>query len=165
MDGYIKLNRKIYNWEWYGDTNTCRLFIHMLIKANWQNERFEEVTIQRGSMISSIAELSEETKMTSSEVRTALKHLIFTGEISKSSYNRYTIFTVNNYDVYQGVPKSKISQQDISEQIPKVIKKRKLNKEKKKKLKKNSNEVKNKFNQFQQNSYDFNELEKEILSN
>ena len=30
---YIKLSRKILDWEWYGNINTCRVFIHMLLKA------------------------------------------------------------------------------------------------------------------------------------
>ena len=28
--GQILLHRKIVEWEWYTDINTCRLFIHML---------------------------------------------------------------------------------------------------------------------------------------
>ena len=36
------------------------------------------------------------------EVRTALKHLKSTGEITDKGYNKYRIITVNNWDLYQG---------------------------------------------------------------
>ncbi len=29
-DGFIKLHRKIIDWEWYDDINTKTLFIHIL---------------------------------------------------------------------------------------------------------------------------------------
>lgn len=98
---YIKLNRKIVEWEWYSDINTCRLFIHMLLKANWKEGRFQGTTVPRGSFISSIGKLSEETCLTIREVRTAISHLKMTGEVTSKTTNKYTVFTVNNYDSYQ----------------------------------------------------------------
>ena len=38
---YIKIDRKILDWEWYRNLNTCRLFFHLLLKANWKDGRFE----------------------------------------------------------------------------------------------------------------------------
>lgn len=102
---YIKLSRKILEWDWYTDLNTCRLFIHMILKANWKEGNFRGKIIPRGSFVSSIGKLSEETGLTQDEVRTAVKHLISTKEITKQSTNKYTVFTVNNYESYQCVPK------------------------------------------------------------
>ena len=79
---YIRLNRKILDWEWYGDINTCRLFIHMLLKANWKDGEFKGKHIPRGSFVSSFGKLAEETQLTVDEVRTAVKHLISTKEIT-----------------------------------------------------------------------------------
>lgn len=115
---YIRLNRKILGWGWYTDINTCRLFIHMLLRANWKDGYFRGTTVPRGSFVSSIGKLSEETQLTPDEVRTAIKHLISTKEITKQSYNKYTVFTVKNYDLYQSVP-SKIP--DSSQAIPKLF--------------------------------------------
>lgn len=115
---YIRLNRKILGWGWYTDINTCRLFIHMLLRANWKDGYFRGTTVPRGSFVSSIGKLSEETQLTPDEVRTAIKHLISTKEITKQSYNKYTVFTVKNYDLYQSVP-SKIP--DSSQTIPKLF--------------------------------------------
>lgn len=102
---YIKLNRKIVEWEWYSDINTCRLFIHMLLKANWKEGKFQGTTVPRGSFVSSIGKLSEETCLTIREVRTAISHLKMTGEVTSKTTNKYTVFTVNNYDSYQSTDK------------------------------------------------------------
>lgn len=106
--GFIKIHRKILEWPWYMDINTCRLFIHMLLKANWKDGRFREETVPRGSFVSSIAKLAGETGLTEDEIRTAISHLIHTKEITKKSTNKYTVFTVINYDLYQ----------DATERIP-----------------------------------------------
>lgn len=103
--GHIILHRKILGWEWYADINTCRVFIHMLLKANWQEGKFRGAMVPRGSFVSSISKLAEETKLTNDEVRTAISHLIKTNEITKQSTNKYTVFTVVNYGLYQNNPK------------------------------------------------------------
>lgn len=98
---YIKLSRNILNWEWYENINTCRLFIHMLLKANWKDGKFEGKVIPRGSFVSSLPKLAEETALTIREVRTAITHLKLTGELTCKSYSKYTVFTVKNYCLYQ----------------------------------------------------------------
>ena len=102
MDGnYIKLNRKILDWEWYRNINTKVLFIHMLLKANWKDGKFEGITIPKGSFVSSIQKLSIETDFTEREIRTAISHLKTTGELTVKTTNKYSIFTITNYCMYQ----------------------------------------------------------------
>ena len=99
--GHIKVYRKILDWEWYKSTNTKVVFIHMVLKAYWRDTRIEGVTITRGSFISSVKKLAEETSLTYSQVRRAVNNLKKTGEITTRSTNRFTIFTVENFDLYQ----------------------------------------------------------------
>lgn len=102
MDGnYIKISRTILEWEWYGDINTKVLFLHMLLKANWKDGNFKGTTVPRGSLVSSIKKLSDETSLSEREIRTAISHLKMTGEVTSKSYSKYTVFTVKNYDRYQ----------------------------------------------------------------
>jgi len=98
---YIKINRKILEWEWYQDINTKVLFFHMLLKANWKEGKFQGTTVPRGSFISSINKLSTETNLTEREIRTAISHLKSTGEVTSKATNKFTVFTVLNYDCYQ----------------------------------------------------------------
>lgn len=99
--GQILLHRKIIEWEWYRDINTCRLFIHMLLIANWKEGHFRGTTVPRGSFVSSIDKLSEETELTKREIRTAISHLKTTGEVIVKATNKFSVFTVKNYDLYQ----------------------------------------------------------------
>ncbi|MDB2010587.1 hypothetical protein [[Clostridium] symbiosum] len=101
MGSYIKIDRKILDWEWYSDINTCRLFLHMLLKANWRPGRFQGIEVPRGSFISSIPKLAEETGLTERKARTALEHLKMTGEVSGRSHSKFTVFTIKNYNCYQ----------------------------------------------------------------
>ncbi len=107
--GFIKVHRKFLNWSWYTDINTKIIFIHMLLKANWREGKFRDTTVPRGSFVSSIAKLAEETGLTNDEVRTAISHLVCTKEITKQSTNRYTVFTVVNYALYQDIPEQRPS--------------------------------------------------------
>lgn len=116
MSDYIKIKRSILEWEWYKNINTCRLFIHMLLKANWKDGKFQGKTIERGSFISSLKKLAEETQLTENEVRTAIRHLKMTGELTSKAHNKYTIFTVVNYDKYQANDKQTDKQPTNNEQ-------------------------------------------------
>ncbi len=99
--GQILLHRKIVEWEWYTDINTCRLFIHMLLIANWKEGHFRGTTVPRGSFVSSLEKLSKETGLTKREIRIAISHLKTTGELTVETTNKYSVFTVQNYDLYQ----------------------------------------------------------------
>ena len=71
------------------------------------------------SFVSSIDILASETGLTSDEVRTAIKHLISTGELTKQSTNKYTLFSVVNYDLYQPVSQAEPKQApSYSQSIP-----------------------------------------------
>ena len=104
-EGFIKLHRKILEWAWYTDMNTKVLFLHCLLKANFKTKKYQNNTIKRGSFVTSINKLSEETGLTVRQVRTALEHLTSTGELTSSSSNKNRIITVVNYDLYQGTDK------------------------------------------------------------
>lgn len=110
MNDYIRLSRKILSWEWYTDTNTKVLFLHMLLKANWKDGRFQGMEVPRGSFVSSIRNLAEETRLTERQVRTCLKHLETTGEVTHKGHSKYSVFTVKNYDRYQTIDTQKDNQ-------------------------------------------------------
>ncbi len=97
----ISLNRKILSWEWYTEIKTFKLFIHCLLRANWVDKNYRGIIIKRGQFLTSVAKLSVETGLTFREVRTALKHLIATNELTKQAYSQYSIITVNKYNEYQ----------------------------------------------------------------
>ncbi len=100
---YIKIYRSLLSWEWYSDINTTRVFLHMLLKANWKETKFQGAIIPRGGFVSSIIKIAEETSLSIQEVRTAIKHLKETNEITSNPTSKYTVFIINNYDLFQSV--------------------------------------------------------------
>lgn len=102
MNGnFIKIDRKMLEWEWYKKEHTKNVFLHCLLKAYWKDTKIEGKIIPRGSFVSSIGNIAEELSLTPMEVRTALKHLKSTNELTSKGTNRNTVFTVTNYDLYQ----------------------------------------------------------------
>ena len=57
--------------------------------------------IPRGSFVTSYQSLAEETGLTVMNVRTAIKHLKLTQEITVSQHSKFSVITVKNYDAYQ----------------------------------------------------------------
>lgn len=102
-NGYIKLHRKLTKWRWYHDANTIRVFLHLLLTANYERGSFEDRTVERGQRITSVSKLSQELKISVRSIRTALNHLKSTNELTIETTSKYTIITVNNYNEYQQV--------------------------------------------------------------
>lgn len=100
-ESFIKLYRKMLDWEWYTDTNTFCIFLHCLLMANWKEGRFMGHKIPRGSFVSSYPQLASQTNMSIQNVRTAVNHLKLTGELTVKSHAKFSIFTVVNYNRYQ----------------------------------------------------------------
>ncbi len=100
-NGFIRLHRKITQWEWYQNPNTFRVFLHCLLMANFTDGRFEGNEVKRGQFVTSLPSLSEQTSLSIRQVRTSLDHLILTGELTSKSYPKYRIITVVKYNDYQ----------------------------------------------------------------
>lgn len=106
--GYIKLWRSMLNWEWHDDPNTLSVYIHLILSANIEEAMWHGITIKRGSVVSSYAKICSQTGLNLQQARTAIKRLEATGEITRSSYSKFTVFTLINYDKFQN-PTSKLT--------------------------------------------------------
>lgn len=100
-DAFIKLHRKMLDWEWYDDLNTKVLFLHCLLKANWKPGSWHGIEYKAGEFITSINSLAEETHLSAHQVRTALEHLMMTGEVASRWQGKCRVITVNNWVEYQ----------------------------------------------------------------
>lgn len=101
--GYIKLHRKIIDWEWYDDINTKTLFIHILLMVNFEDKKWRGELVKRGSFITSYQSLATQTGLTVQQVRTSLKKLITTNDVTKVTSNKNTVIIVPNYNLYQSL--------------------------------------------------------------
>lgn len=103
-NGFIKLYRSLLKWEWYDDVNTKVVFLHLLLTVSIEDSKWHGITVRRGSRVSSYAILAKETKLSVDKVRTAIRHLEATGEVTRSKYPKYTVFAINHFDKFQSVP-------------------------------------------------------------
>lgn len=100
-EGYIKLNRSMLSWEWYQDSVTKDLFLHCLLSANWEDKKWQGMTIKRGQFVTTQEGLANVLGTTRQPIRRALTNLQTTNEITIKTTAKYTIITVVNYDKYQ----------------------------------------------------------------
>jgi len=109
---YIKLFRSLLDWEWYDDINVSRLFIHLLLKANYTDKSWKWIDIKKGEYLTSYWKLSIETWLTLKQIRACLEKLKRTKEIEVKSTNNYSIIKLNNYKKYNWEDTQKGIQKD-----------------------------------------------------
>lgn len=102
MEGWIKLHRKMLNWEWMDEPNMVALFLHCLLKANYEDKEYKGELIRRGELVTSVRKLAKETGLTVQQTRNTLDKLISTQSITKwISASNHTIIRVTEYEKYQ----------------------------------------------------------------
>lgn len=113
--GWIKLYRQITQWRWYKDSATLHIFLHLLLKASTGDGEYMQLRIRRGQLVTSQKDIATETGVSRQSIRTALRRLTQTGEISTKPLTKSgTLVTICNYDKYN-VPK-KAANQNINQQ-------------------------------------------------
>lgn len=182
--GWIKLHRQFKDWEWYNKSEMVHLFIHCLIKANFKDGNFQGIECKKGSFMTSLKHLSDETNISIQTIRTCLKKLQLTNEIEVKSTSKLTKITICKYDSYQfesdEANKQLTNNQQTTNKQLTTIKEYKESKEEKNKtiipsidefvayaisLKQNVNtdNVKLKFNSWLVNDWKINRNGKEVL--
>ena len=101
MNGWVKIFRSIQTWEWYKTENMVHIFLHLLLSANHEDGKWQGIEIKRGQLITGRKAISESTGITEQSVRTCIKRLISTNEITIKSTNKYSIITICKYESYQ----------------------------------------------------------------
>lgn len=102
------------NWEWKREPNTIALFVHLLLMANSdETYKYKGEALGVGQLVTSLDDLKAQTGLKIQEVRTALKHLIKTGEVTSKPTNKYRIITICNYASYQDI---EIGEQQANQQ-------------------------------------------------
>ena len=95
--GFVAIPRGLTDWEWYSEPNTARLFIHLLLTANWQEKQWQGIIIHPGELVTSQSQLAKQLNLTVMQVRTALEHLKATGWITVKTGPKYSVVAINNY--------------------------------------------------------------------
>lgn len=99
---YIRLDRKMLTWEWKDDPNMVALWIEILLQANWEDRSWHGETFQAGTFPTSISRLAKGSGLSVQSVRTCLKRLENTQEITIESTSQGTKISVVKWAEYQG---------------------------------------------------------------
>lgn len=100
-NGYIKLYRSLTSWEWYDEPNTLRVFLHLLLTVNYENRKHKGKVIKKGSRLVTSDDLEKELNLTTQNIRTALKNLQKSENLTVLKCGRSRIIAINNYDKFQ----------------------------------------------------------------
>lgn len=100
-NGWIKLHRTLLKWEWADNPNTGWLFVHCLLSANHADKKWHGITVKKGTFITSHTHLAKKAGLSVMQVRTSLKRLKVTGELTVKTTNRYSLVSVCNWIEYQ----------------------------------------------------------------
>lgn len=101
MLGYIKLHRSLLDWEWYNDSVVKDVFLHLLLSANHKDNKYKGIEIKKGQLLTGRLKLASDLNLTEMQIRTALKKLKSTNEITIKTTSKYSIISIKNWDKYQ----------------------------------------------------------------
>jgi hypothetical protein len=101
MQGWIKLHRKMTEWEWFQKSEMVHLFVHLLLMANHKPKPWQGIDIKRGQVVTGLKSLKKATGISTQTLRTCLSKLEKSGNLTSKSTNKYRIITLCNYETYQ----------------------------------------------------------------
>lgn len=101
LGGYIKIHRRILEWEWYGDNVVRSVFLHLLVKASFKDNRWQGEKVYPGQVITGAQKIADDLGFSRQQIRTALKKLQSTGEITIKATNKYSVITIAKWEDYQ----------------------------------------------------------------
>lgn len=114
-NGWVRVYRKMENWEWYQDSVMVHLFIHLLLLANHEQGVWQGVDIQRGQLVTGRKALNRQTGIKESLLRLRLRKLEKSKEITIKRTNKYSIITIVNYELYQKKQEKLTNKDDTNE--------------------------------------------------
>ncbi|MFQ9891837.1 MAG: hypothetical protein ACLRWH_01360 [Emergencia sp.] len=101
LNGFVKIHRKFTDWGWYSDSVTKDVFLHILITAAFKSSSYLGHELKPGQAVIGRKKMADILGFSEQQIRTALKKLESTGEITLKSTNRFTIATVEKWELYQ----------------------------------------------------------------
>lgn len=99
--GWVKQHRAQQDWQWYDVPNTCRLYSHLTLMANHERQVWKGNVVERGQRLTSLPSLAHETGLSIGAIRTAIKNLQSSNDITVQTTNRFTLINIVDYSILQ----------------------------------------------------------------
>lgn len=100
MIGFVKIHRKLKEWEWYNKSEMVHLFMHLILSANNSDGSWQGREVKRGQLITGLHSLNKATGISIQTLRTCLKRLQNSHEINIQSTKLNSLITICKYDDY-----------------------------------------------------------------
>lgn len=117
-EGFVKLPRTMLEWGWLDDGNTLKVYLVLLLSANWKDGEWHGIKVKRGQLITGRDRLAQICRLSVRQVRTALEHLKSTNEITIKTTSKFSIITLNNYDSMELCDNKTTNDRPTSAQLP-----------------------------------------------
>lgn len=101
MAGWVKIHRALQNWEWWHDDKMLRVFLTILLNANHEDGRWRGHEVKRGQWITGRKKLAEVTGISERSIRTILKRLEDSQEVTIKTTSKFSLITLIKWDSYQ----------------------------------------------------------------
>lgn len=93
-NGFVKFPRETIEREWFGDGTTLTVYVFLLCHATFRDMDHAGRTLRKGQYITSNRKLAEKTQLSVQQIKTALKHLKATHDITIETGTKFSIITV-----------------------------------------------------------------------
>lgn len=98
---WIKLHRSLTEWEWFSNSEMVQIFIYLLLKASYEEKKWQGSIIQRGQIITNYSVIQLDLGISLQKIRTCFDRLKSTGEINVETTRKHLLITICNFEKYQ----------------------------------------------------------------
>ena len=102
-------------WEWYQDSETVHLFVHLLLEANHKPQKWRGMTIKRGQVVTGLGALNNALGLSVRSIRTRLARLERSGALERVATNKFSVITIPKYSKYQDALKRATSKRQTGD--------------------------------------------------
>jgi hypothetical protein len=101
MNGWIKIYRKMRQWQHYKTPSVRMVFEDLLLSATGIESTYNGVALVAGDAVSSVAILQRNTGLSKPTIVKAIRVLTESGEITRRFENNVAIYHINSFCFYQ----------------------------------------------------------------
>lgn len=101
---FVKLDKNITKWRWFNKDHMLKFWIYLLCNVAYSDYSLGDIEIKKGQVIIGKKNVGEKLGLSEQTIKTYIKRLKRTGEITTESTNRYTLITIVKWDEYQCIP-------------------------------------------------------------
>lgn len=101
---FVKLDKNITKWRWFNKDHMLKFWIYLLCNAAYSDYSLGDIEIKKGQVIIGKKNVGEKLGLSEQTIKTYIKRLKRTGEITTESTNRFTVITIVKWSEYQYIP-------------------------------------------------------------